>query len=111
MDFKSIGYFLKKFQRVQKTKSEKIKDTWISVSSNHPYARITIDKRRKSKCKSYRITLHRAIYEMNLNGFSNLEDYKDAIKNNLPDLKFVDTKKYCIHHIDGNHYNNELTNL
>lgn len=90
---------------------KRMNDVWITVCSNHPFARICIDKRRKSKCKSYRISLHRAIYEMNLNGFKNLEDYKIALKQNVKKLKFVDTNKYCIHHIDFNHYNNDVNNL
>lgn len=96
---------------IKENKKNKIRDSLISVSSNHPFARVCIDKRRKSKCKSYRIPLHRAIYEMNLNGFKNLEDYKKALKENIKNMKFVNTKKYCIHHIDFNHYNNNVNNL
>jgi len=30
---------------------------------------------------------------------------------NSKNLIFIDPKKYVIHHIDGNHYNNKLDNL
>lgn len=100
-------------KKINITKKEKnnVKDIWISISKNHPFARITIDKRRKNKCKSYRITLHRAIYEAYINGFDNLEDYKKQLEKDISNLKFVDTKKYCIHHIDFNHNNNDIENL
>ena len=60
-----------------------------------------------------RIEVHRLIYEAYLNNLDFLE-YIDILLNEpekAKTLKFITPKKYHIHHIDGNHYNNSKDNL
>jgi len=55
--------------------------------------------------------LHRLVYEADMNGYK-LEEYIDILNNyDGRELKFVDTSKYNIHHIDRNPQNNRLNNL
>ena len=91
------------------SKIKKPQDTYVEVSSNHPHAHLVIDKRDGRKC--YRISLHKAMYETKLNGFEALEEYKKALESKKEGLRFVDSNKYSIHHIDGNHKNNSFENL
>lgn len=88
-------------------KSSKVVDKLVTVGKFHPYAVDHSSRREKSPC--YRIEIHRALYEANLNNLS-LDEFVQTtkVKNSL---KFVDPSVYCVHHIDGNHYNNKLENL
>lgn len=60
-----------------------------------------------------RVEVHRLIYEANLNKIHFLE-FLDILLNEsdkAKKLKYVDPKKFHIHHRDGNHYNNSVENL
>ena len=85
----------------------KLKDKRVTVGAYHPYAVNHGCKNRSYK--SFRIELHRAIYEAHKNNMT-LEEFCNACKkpNNLT---FIDPSVYHIHHIDGNHYNNDINNL
>lgn len=85
-------------------------DSNICGLKYHPFARL-INSKRDGKFKS--IEKHRAIYEAYLNNLT-LEEYVNILKTNLPALKkmkFINPKTHHIHHIDGNHYNNDVDNL
>ena len=79
------------------------KDKDFVVGKLHPCARY-----HKSGC-CYRISLHRALYEANLNGLS-LQEFRERTYNDISGLKFV-PKGLHIHHIDGDHNNNTPENL
>lgn len=83
----------------------KKRDKHFLVAKGHPYAYKTVRKHPQ-----YRIELHRAVYEAHLNGMT-LAQYKIAVKIRPADLKYVDPRKFHIHHKDGNHYNNDPENL
>ncbi len=94
-----------------KLKSKKRMSTYIDSLNFHPFAREVLDKRRGTKTK--RIENYRFIYEANLNNLS-LDKYKFILKYNKEKsnkLKFVNPKKYHIHHIDFNYLNNSIENL
>lgn len=64
-------------------------------------------------CNNKRLEIHRAIYEAYINNLS-LQDYMNIIQNDedgAMKLKYVDTNNYVIHHIDHDHYNNDISNL
>lgn len=73
---------------------------------NHPYAR-----KRVINGKVYQEQpLYRCVYEANASGLS-LDEYLAKLKaNDLEGVEFLD-KKYCIHHINGKHYDNRPENL
>ena len=79
------------------------KDKDFSCGVFHPHAR--------KHHKSQRISLHRAIYEANLNGMT-LEEFRRATYDPIsgPLLKTVPVDME-VHHIDHNHNNNTLENL
>ncbi len=81
----------------------KLRDISLSVGKNHPY----------NIQPNHQIEVHRLIYEAKINKLEFLE-YLDILLNESKKCKnliFIDPKKYVIHHIDGNHYNNKLDNL
>jgi len=82
---------------------------WIP---NHPFARKI--KSNKSKHGFYKsIEMHRAIYEAHINKIT-LEEYINILRERSQrwkSLRFINPKKYHIHHIDGNHNNNSVDNL
>lgn len=73
---------------------------------NHPYART-----RTNKYGTYQeYPVQRCIYEAHASGLT-LEEYKAKLKaGDISGIKFLD-KKYHIHHINGNHYDNRPENL
>jgi len=88
---------------VSKYKKEKIIDIEISGVKFHPRA---MTKTRP------RIFLHQAIYESHLNKLT-LEKYIKIISNekgNAKKLTYI-PNGYFIHHKDGNHFNNEISNM
>lgn len=91
----------------EKKKSNKTIDKLVTVGKYHPYAVNHSNKNRKSP--SYRIEIHRALCEARLNNLS-LDEFiqKTKVENSL---KFINPSIYCVHHIDGDHYNNNLENL
>lgn len=54
------------------------------------------------------IEYHRAVYEANMNGMT-LEEFCEATRH-PNNLKYLDPKVH-VHHIDGNHSNNDISNL
>ena len=81
----------------------KARDFTISGVKFHPYAPQT----RKL------LEIHRAVFEANLNKLS-LKEYLRIIcmeSTKASKLLYVDTTKYLIHHKDGDHYNNDISNL
>lgn len=60
-----------------------------------------------------RVKIQQLIYESNLNGLNFAEFLEilmmDSVKSDS--LKYIDTTKFCVHHKDFNHYNNNLDNL
>ncbi len=88
-------------------RESKKRDIYYTVGKNHPFA-IRVNSERDGVF--YKIEKHRAFYEMKVNGFKKIEDYKKAILANEP-LWFMNSKTHCIHHIDGDHYNNSVANL
>ena len=91
-------------------KRKKLYDTNVRVSKYHPHAR-KINSTRDKKIY-YTMEMHRFKYEAHINNLT-LSEYKQALldKDRIKTLKFVDTKKYCIHHKDYDHYNNKIENL
>jgi len=88
----------------QKVKNHKHKfhDIQLGGLKHHPYGK-----------DGKRIEVHRIIYEAYLNNLS-FTDYIDVLMNDSKrstGFKYVNPSVYCIHHIDGNHYNNNLENL
>jgi DNA repair protein RadD len=87
-----------------------LRDKVKSVGKYHPYG--VLHKSESRTRVSYTIEIHRAIYEAFTNGFETLEKYLSVVKSGKIDgLEFVDPKIYAIHHIDGDHYNNDFSNL
>jgi len=84
------------------------RDVFVNIGKYHPYSRKVVDKRDGSV--SYRIEKHRAIYESYINGFDNIEQYKNAIINGTK-LLFINPEIYHVHHKDFNHKNNDKKNL
>lgn len=80
----------------------KLYDIALKVGNNHPYSN-----------KAGRVAVHILTYEANINGLE-FTKYLDILLNEKEEckrLQFVDSSVYDIHHIDGNHYNNSITNL
>ena len=68
----------------------------------HPYCNI-----------GERVEVHRLIYESYINNLK-FTTYLDILLNEeevIKTLKFVNPQETCIHHKDGNHYNNSINNL
>ena len=92
----------KKKEESEATYRKNRKEKTKCVGKYHPYS-------KTSDNYSWRVELHRAIYEAHLNNMS-LKDFCYACK--FPNkLKFVDPKIYHIHHIDHDHSNNDIENL
>ena len=79
----------------------------VSVGKFHPYAKKTYHK--DIGCTYYSLKIHRAIYEANMNGVS-LEEFREGCKS-PNSFKFIDPSVYHIHHIDHDHWNNDINNL
>jgi hypothetical protein len=95
---------------VKKDGRTRLRDTYVRVGENHPYAS-TENKDRK--CASKRLESHRVIYEAVILNKMTVIEYLEALKDpiKVKTMKFVDPSIYDIHHIDFDHYNNDPTNL
>ena len=78
----------------------------------HPYAS-KVKTCKEKRGYTLRVEKHRAVFEANLNGLT-LDEYKKILKTDeekAKKLQYVDPSIYDIHHIDGDPYNNEISNL
>lgn len=104
----SVGDFVYIDNKVVEKKSRRRNDknyTHIAVKY-HPAL-----KQRRSKSPFAYPSLHRLVYEANMNNME-LGEYIDLLNNyDGREIKYVDTQKYNIHHIDHNPQNNKLENL
>jgi hypothetical protein len=105
-DFVAIDVLRRHQQKADRVKGKKPQYLSIQVGPYHPYACSVQGYKGK---KIIRIEKHRAIFEADLNKMS-LKKFQETTqkKNNL---KFIDPKKFHIHHRDHNSKNNELQNL
>lgn len=93
-------------------KSERTRDHMVCNLWYHPYA-VKTKTVKDARGYTKRVEIHRAIYECLLNGIS-LEEYKAILRTDEQRalrLRFVDPGLFHIHHKDGDHYNNEPSNL
>lgn len=92
------------------TQKSKTRDSFIWNMWNHPYGRKV--KTNKEKCGyTIRIPKHVAAYEANINNLS-IDEYVKLCRNGDPtNLILVDPAVYVVHHKDGNHNNNDPSNL
>jgi ATP-dependent exoDNAse (exonuclease V) alpha subunit len=89
--------------KINKDKGRKrIKDKLVTVGKFHPYA---IDHGKHC----YRVEVHRAIAEANLNEMS-LDEFCRACKS-PNSMRFINPSEFHVHHKDGDHYNNDVKNL
>lgn len=100
--------------KTQKTQSIRLKnlnrDINICGLIYHPnYIQAKNDGKKNGK----RIKIHQLIYEANINNisFGDFIEILSTSQEKSSKLKFVDCSKYCIHHSDFNHYNNNIENL
>jgi len=84
---------------------KKMCDTYFRVPKEHPYATMV----NSNRGVYYKIEMHRAIYESYINGYTDINKWRDDI--GIIDMTYVDTSIYDIHHIDFDHYNNKPSNL
>lgn len=92
-----------------KNKVRKLRDTYIGNLKFHPFAKY-VNSKKDGRHK--RIVRYRAIYEANKNNLS-LEEFKKILRTDEERSKtlfFLDPK-YCIHHKDHDHYNDNPCNL
>lgn len=99
----------------QSKKKKSITDNCCVNLWYHPYASILNDKGHNCRKKGYskRAEKHRCIYEAHLNKMT-LDDFLFIVRNDpikSSKLKFVNPKKFHIHHKDENHKNNVISNL
>lgn len=85
---------------------KKVRDRTINVTKYHPYGR------KYSNFNTYRLGKHRAVYEAAINNMT-LSEYTEALKdeNNISKMLFIDPKQFVVHHIDGDHHNDDPSNL
>lgn len=89
-------------------KKPKVRYGLIQVGGFHPYARKS--KSPYSGKTIYVIEKHRAIAEATLSGLG-LKEFQEITRYTARGLKFIDPKKFHVHHIDHNHKNNDPDNL
>lgn len=89
---------------------KKLRDDYQRVPMQHPFAPTVTPSRTERSYK--KIEYHRFIYEMKMNKM-NPEEYMRSIKDpeKVKSMWFLDTSKYHIHHINGDHYDNDENNL
>jgi hypothetical protein len=93
-----------------KHKSKKNPDSRCAVGAHHLYARKQLS--HKGRSFSYLVEVHRLVFEAYMNHMSLEEFIKGTYKGFIKeDIFFVDTKRYCVHHKNGDHYDNRPENL
>lgn len=89
----------------KKKKWKKTPDHRVCVPDCHPFARTQTNS---NGSKSKLVEVHRAMFECYANGYDTLDEWRKNMKKT--DF-FVDPSKFVVHHIDGDHYNNNQNNL
>ena len=80
----------------------------LSWYESHPFARMQRDARGRP---GWTLEEHRAVAEADLNGLD-LEEYRDLCRDgDIGGLKFIDPKRFHVHHRDENYKNNTPSNL
>lgn len=95
---------------IQKTTKKAKSKPWYKlcvVGDAHPY--VGRKGVKPGKC-GYTVPVHRLVAEARLNGMS-YEHFVNAVRSARPGLKFLNPKKFVVHHIDENPLNNEPDNL
>lgn len=96
----------KSLSRKKKQHDLKVCNLWY-----HPFARKTGDSGARGFTKS--IEVHRFIYEAHINNLTH-DEYKRILRTK-PEraafLEYIDPSVYHIHHKDGDHHNNSISNL
>lgn len=87
----------------------KLYGTYVCGLIFHPYAL----KTKKRGKVIYRKSIHVLTKEADINGLT-LAEITDILKNDQNrsrKLRFIDSSKYDVHHVDGNHLNDDPSNL
>lgn len=106
-DYVMVDNLTKHKKKDEKDKEHyRIHDKLVTVGAYHPYA---VNHSGNKKDKNFRVEIYRAILEAYNNSMS-LEEFCNACKS-PNELSFIDPSVYHVHHIDGNHFNNDVKNL
>lgn len=100
----------KKATKSKSIRNPKVADKRIGGLKFHPYAR-TQDEGTSRETKL--VEIHRLIYEAKINKMD-YDLFLLIIRTNkvkAATLKYINPSKFHIHHKDGNHFNNEFSNL
>jgi hypothetical protein len=90
-------------------KPRKQSDKRLAVGEFHPYARKQLSHQGRSY--SYLVEEHRLILEAAINGISKEELIRLTYDGHHPEIFFIDCHNFDVHHIDEDHFNNEVSNL
>lgn len=89
--------------KISKDKGRKrIRDQRVTVGKFHPFA---VDHGKHN----YRVEIHRAIVEAEMNKMS-LDEFCRACKS-PNSMRFINPLEFHVHHKDGDHHNNDIKNL
>ena len=98
--------YVNKKEKLKRKRKKPIIEKRILVP-NHPYAAI----KHVGKYTYYYKSNHIVIKEAEMNNLSVDVFLKRLERNNIEGLQFIDTKKYQVHHINKNHFDNSISNL
>ena len=93
-------------------KSKKVWDSMVLGLKFHQYKR-SVRMKHYHGGFTYRVTKSRLLCEARLNGLA-YNEFINVIRHNEDKAKllvYLDPKVFVVHHVDGNHYNNNLDNL
>lgn len=88
----------------------------IQGLKHHPYAQGVCSRSRKGRKpegRLYRVPTHRLVAEANINGIG-LDDLVKICRHSpeyAAHMEFIDPSTHAVHHIDGDHLNNCISNL
>lgn len=100
-------------RRHQKKKIKKVRtkkgDRRLAVGPFHPYARKQLSHQGSSY--SFLLEEHRLVYEAAINSLT-VDEFKSATySGDCSNFRFIDPSLYDIHHINGDHFDNDFSNL
>lgn len=99
--------YIEESRRPLKSKQKKKKKHYfVNVVKLHPYVRRRGVKPGKG---GFTVSRHRLVFEASMNSLS-FKQYIHKLNNDIDGLVFLNPEM-CVHHIDENHKNNELSNL